>query len=120
MRRLCILLTSHLSGSYLAATSADNTVGIINSANFEDTSGRYHNNNRGGFREVWGWDDSCIFIGNVKGGVDVISCSQRRTIVTLQSPHITAIPCRFDAHPYNVGLLAGASRRGHVYIWTSN
>jgi len=31
---------------------------------------------------------------------------------------MSAIPCRFDAHPYNVGMLAGATSGGKVYIWT--
>ncbi|GMN47168.1 hypothetical protein TIFTF001_016343 [Ficus carica] len=69
-------------------------------------------------RAVWGWDDSYVFVGNMKRGVDVISPSQRRTIFTLQSPHVSAIPCRFDAHPYNVGMLAGATGGGQVYVWT--
>jgi hypothetical protein len=71
-----------------------------------------------GSRAIWGWDDSYLFIGNMKRGVDVISPAQRRTIFTLQSPDVSAIPCRFDAHPYNVGMLAGATSGGQVYIWT--
>jgi hypothetical protein len=31
---------------------------------------------------------------------------------------MSAIPCRFDAHPYNVGMLAGATSGGQVYMWT--
>ncbi|EXB51697.1 WD repeat-containing protein 76 [Morus notabilis] len=65
-------------------------------------------------RAIWGWDDSYVFIGNMKRGVDVISPSQSRTIFTLQSPHLSAIPCRFDAHPYNVGMLAGATGGGQL------
>jgi hypothetical protein len=72
----------------------------------------------GGSRAIWGWDDSYLFIGNMKRGVDVISPAQRRTIFTLQSPDMSAIPCRFDAHPYNVGMLAGATSGGQVYMWT--
>lgn len=71
-------------------------------------------------RGIWGWDDSSIFIGNMKRGVDVISPSQRRTILTLQSPDMSAIPCRFDAHPCKVGMLAGATSGGQVYVWTSS
>ena len=54
----------------------------------------------------------------MKRGVDIISPAQKRTIFTLESPHMSAIPCRFDAHPYNVGMLAGATSGGQVYIWT--
>ena len=54
----------------------------------------------------------------MKKGVDVISPAQRRTIMTLQSPHISAIPWRFHSHPYEVGMLAGATGWGQVYMWT--
>jgi len=50
-------------------------------------------------------------------GVDVISPTQKGTIFTLQSPHMSAIPSRFDAHPYNVGRVAGATNLGQVYMW---
>ncbi|XP_002523525.2 WD repeat-containing protein 76 [Ricinus communis] len=112
------------SGSYLATTSPDNTVGVLSTADFEDTCRIDHYNQTGrwisSFRAIWGWDDSYIFIGNMKRGVDIISRPQRRAILTLQSPHMSAIPCRFDAHPYNVGMLAGATSGGQVYIWTSS
>uniref|UniRef100_A0A7N2LKK4 Uncharacterized protein n=1 Tax=Quercus lobata TaxID=97700 RepID=A0A7N2LKK4_QUELO len=66
-------------------------------------------------RAIWGWDDSYIFIGNRKRGVDAISSTRKRTIFT--NPRMPAIPSRFDAHPYKVGMLAGATCWGHVYIW---
>ncbi|GMJ15882.1 DROUGHT SENSITIVE 1 [Hibiscus trionum] len=110
------------SGSSLATTSLDDNVGITSGANFEDTSMIYHNNCTGrwisSFRGIWGWDDSYIFIGNMKRGVDVISPAQRRTVMTLQSPEMSAIPCRFDAHPCEVGTLASATSGGQVYLWT--
>ncbi|XP_065848528.1 uncharacterized protein [Euphorbia lathyris] len=111
------------SGTFLATTSLDDTVGILNCANFEDISLICHYNQTGrwisSFRSIWGWDDSHIFIGNMKRGVDVISRFQRRTILTLESPYISAIPCRSDIHPYNVGMLAGGTGGGQVYMWTS-
>ncbi|KAK9268968.1 hypothetical protein L1049_000735 [Liquidambar formosana] len=111
------------SGSCLATTSFDNTVGILGGVNFEDVSMIEHNNQTGrwisSFRGIWGWDDSHVFIGNMKRGVDVLSTVRRTTIMTLQSEHISAIPCRFDAHPYKVGMLAGATSGGQVYMWTS-
>ncbi|XVF35512.1 hypothetical protein REPUB_Repub18cG0152100 [Reevesia pubescens] len=108
------------SGSSLATTSPDNKVGITSGVNFEDISMIYHDNrNARGisclFRAIWGWDDSYIFIGNPKRAVDVISPAQRRTIITLRSP---AVPRRFDSHPYEVRMLAGATGSGQVYIWT--
>ncbi|TYH13075.1 hypothetical protein ES288_A06G115800v1 [Gossypium darwinii] len=110
------------SGSSLATTSLDNKVGIISGVNFEDACMIYHDNWTGrwlsSFRGIWGWDDSYIFIGNMKRGVDVISPSQKRTVMTLQSPEMSAIPCRFDAHPYEIGMLAGATSGGQVYLWT--
>ncbi|GAV83944.1 WD40 domain-containing protein [Cephalotus follicularis] len=110
------------SGSSLATTSFDNTVGAVSGANFEDTTMIFHDNRTGrwisSFRAIWGWDDSNIIIGNMKRGVDVISPALRSTIMTLQSPHMSAIPCRFHAHPYEVGMLAGATSGGQVYVWT--
>jgi len=73
-----------------------------------------------GSRAIWGWDNSYLFIGNMKRGVDVVSTVQRATVKTLQSPHISAIPCRFDKHSYEVGMLAGATSGGQIYIWTSS
>ncbi|KAF4347548.1 hypothetical protein G4B88_012862 [Cannabis sativa] len=110
------------SGNCLATTSLDDTVRILSGANFEESSWIPHSNQSGTwipqFRAIWGWDDSYIFIGNMNKGVDVISPSEGKTIVTLQSEHMKAIPCRFDAHPYNVGMLAGAIVGGQVYVWT--
>ena len=59
-----------------------------------------------------------IFIGNMKRGVDVISPTLEKTIFTLQSPHMSAVLCRFDAHPSTVGMLAGATCLGQVYMST--
>ncbi|CAK9179476.1 unnamed protein product [Ilex paraguariensis] len=110
------------SGSCLATTSVDDIVGIVSGANYEDISMIYHYNQTGRwistFRAIWGWDDSYIFIGNMRRGVDVLSSISRNIIATLQSEHMSAIPCRFDAHPYKVGMLAGATSGGQVYIWT--
>ncbi|XVE71090.1 hypothetical protein DITRI_Ditri10aG0122500 [Diplodiscus trichospermus] len=110
------------SGSSLATTSSDNKVGVIIGVNFEDVSMIYHDNWTGRwlstFRAIRGWDDSYLFIGCMKRGVDVISLAQRRTIMTLQSPQMFAIPCRFDSHPYEVEMLAGATSGGQVYMWT--
>ncbi|XP_028056073.1 WD repeat-containing protein 76-like isoform X2 [Camellia sinensis] len=70
-------------------------------------------------RAVWGWDDSYLFIGNMKRGVDVISTARRVRVATLQSPNLSAIPCRFDTHPYQIGMLAGSISGGQVYTWTT-
>ncbi|XP_059635356.1 uncharacterized protein LOC132277514 [Cornus florida] len=111
------------SGSSLATTSFDDKVGLISGANYEDISMIYHNNQTGrwisSFRAIWGWDDSYIYIGSMKRGVDVISAAQRNIVATLESPHVSAIQCRFDAHPYKVGMLAGATSGGQVYVWSS-
>lgn len=69
-------------------------------------------------RGIWGWDDSYVFIGNMKRGIDVISVASEKIVTTLESELVSAIPCRFDAHPCNVGMLAGATSGGQVYIWT--
>ncbi|MFS7935272.1 putative transcription factor WD40-like family [Helianthus anomalus] len=100
----------------------DDKIGVLSGANYEDEFMLYHYNQTGrwlsSFKGVWGWDDSYIFVGNMKRGVDVISIEQRRLVATLESPHMTAIPCRFDPHPFYPGMLAGATSGGQVYIWT--
>ncbi|KAG9456248.1 hypothetical protein H6P81_000756 [Aristolochia fimbriata] len=110
------------SGNYLATTSVDNTVGLASGANFADTTMISHYNQTSrwisSFRAIWGWDDSYIFLGNMKRAVDVISTIDRTTI-SLVSSHMTAIPTRFAAHPLTVGALAGATAGGQVYLWTS-
>ncbi|WZZ86618.1 hypothetical protein YC2023_115197 [Brassica napus] len=111
--------------------SRDNYVGVLSGANFEDTSMIYHCNNTvrkiSSFRGVWGWDDSNIFVGNVaKGigvnqtkGIDVISTKLKRTVKKLQSPLVKDVISRLHCHPLNVGMLAGSTAGGHVYVWTT-
>ncbi|KAL8502571.1 hypothetical protein ACS0TY_021637 [Phlomoides rotata] len=109
------------SGKCLATTSADDKVSISSGANYEDTSMVYHNNQTGAlispFRGIWGWDDSSIFIGNMKRRVDVISVEAERRVATLESDLLSAIPCLLDAHPYNAGMLAGTTGGGQVFVW---
>ncbi|CAN1328149.1 WD repeat-containing protein 76 [Linum perenne] len=112
------------SGNSIVTSSLDDFVGIQSGIDFEDNSMIPHYNQTGRwistFRAIWGWDDSYVFIGNMKRGIDVISPVHRRVVTTLESPKMTAIPCRFDAHPYQVGMLAGATSGGQVYVWTSS
>ncbi|KAF8060383.1 hypothetical protein N665_1218s0002 [Sinapis alba] len=119
------------SGLSLATTSRHNYVGVLSGANFEDTSMICHINNTAryisSFRGVWGWDDSHIFVGNVaKGigsnqtkGIDVISTKLKRTVKKLQSPLVKEVISRLHCHPLNVGMLAGSTAGGHVYVWTT-
>ncbi|CAH2067956.1 unnamed protein product, partial [Thlaspi arvense] len=110
------------SGLSLATTSVDNYLGVLSGANFEDTSMIYHDNvtNRwiSTFRGVWGWDDSYIFVANRSKGIDVISPKLKRTVKELRDPLMKAIPCRLHCHPLNVGMLAGSTAGGQVYVWT--
>ncbi|KAK4792321.1 hypothetical protein SAY86_022756 [Trapa natans] len=112
------------SGSFLATSSFDDTVGIVSGTEFNETSFVRHNNHTGRwistFRPIWGWDDSYIFTGNMNRAVDVISLSRKSIICSLKSPYISAIPCRFAAHPFEVGTLAAATSGGQVYTWTAN
>ncbi|KAG4970712.1 hypothetical protein JHK82_036407 [Glycine max] len=71
-----------------------------------------------GSRAKWGWDDSYLLIGNVKRGVDVVSAVQRKTVMTLESPYMSVIPCRLNTHSYEVGMLVGATTGGQVYART--
>ncbi|CAI9259999.1 unnamed protein product [Lactuca saligna] len=110
------------SGNLLATTSLDDRIGVVSGANYDDEFLLYHYNQTGrwlsSFKGVWGWDDSYVFVGNMKRGIDVVSTEKKRIVTTLESPHMTAIPCRFDAHPLNPGMLAGATSGGQVYVWT--
>ncbi|XP_057968374.1 uncharacterized protein LOC131157922 [Malania oleifera] len=110
------------SGRFLATTSIGDEIGLLSGDSFENFSLLKHDNQTGrwisSFRAIWGWDDSSLFIGNMKRGVDVISSARGKAIMTLQSPHMSAIPCRFDAHPCQVGMLAGATSGGQLYVWT--
>ncbi|CAL5198745.1 unnamed protein product [Lathyrus oleraceus] len=112
------------SGSSLATTSMDDTVRIYSGVNLEDETSVYHFNQTGRwlstFRAIWGWDNSYLFVGNMNRGVDIVSTVQKATVKTLESPHISAIPCRFDAHSFEVGMLAGATSGGQIYVWTSS
>jgi hypothetical protein len=72
-----------------------------------------------GSRAIWGWDDSYLFTGSDTRGVSVVSTAQKATVMTLESPLITAYPQKLVAHPYEVGMLAGGTSGGKVYIWTS-
>ncbi|KAK6942255.1 WD40 repeat [Dillenia turbinata] len=111
------------SGGCVATTSFDNNIGLLTGTNYENLSMIYHNNHTGrwisSFRAIWGWDDFFLFIGNMKRGVDVISAARRNTAMTLWSPLISAIPCRFAIHPLRVGMLAGATSGGQVYMWVA-
>ncbi|KAJ4958359.1 hypothetical protein NE237_025470 [Protea cynaroides] len=121
------------SGNCLA-TSVIDEVGVLSGVDFAEMAMINHNNQTGhlakykkhtcqrisSFRAIWGWDDSNLFIGNMGRGVDVISTTRRRTVMTLESPKLIGIPCLFAIHPYKVGILAGANSGGRVYIWTSN
>ncbi|KAF5182538.1 Dna damage-binding protein cmr1 [Thalictrum thalictroides] len=109
------------SGKFLATTSIDDKIGILGGVDFMDTSTIYHlNRNAAGvsyFRAIWGWDDSYLFIGNLNGGVDVISTVDQ-SMVTLESSHISAAPLRFAAHPYKIGTLAAGTSCRKIYVWT--
>jgi WD repeat-containing protein 76 len=59
-------------------------------------------------------------MGSEKKGVDVVSAVQKATVMTLESPLISANPLKFDAHSYEVGMLAGGTSGGQVYVWTSS
>lgn len=112
------------SGSCLATTSLDDTIGVICGVNFEDKFMIPHDNwtNRwvSTFRAVWGWDDTYLYIGNMKRRVDVLSVTQKKMVHTMESSNMSAIPCRYDAHPCAVGMLAGATSGGQIYIWTAS
>ncbi|XP_020251708.1 WD repeat-containing protein 76 [Asparagus officinalis] len=110
------------SGKFLATTSLDDKVGIASGTDYGELSMVSHYNQTGrwlsAFRAIWGWDDSYVFVGNMKRAIDVISTANNTT-TSLDSPDImTSIPCRFAAHPYKPGHLAGATSGGKVFLWT--
>ncbi|XP_078439666.1 DROUGHT SENSITIVE 1 isoform X1 [Wolffia australiana] len=109
------------SGTCLATTSIDDTVGILSGPSFDNWTTIKHFNQTGrwlsSFRAIWGWDDRFLFMGNMRRAVDIITVEDKN-IVPLESPFMTAIPCRFAVHPQRVGLLAGATAGGQIYIWS--
>ncbi|WOL07666.1 WD repeat-containing protein 76 [Canna indica] len=108
-------------GIHLATTSIDDKVGILSGVNFDNLSMIQHDNQTGrwlsSFRAIWGWDDSYLFLGNMKRAVDVISTDPKKG-TSLVSEYMTSIPCRFAAHPYQIGSLACATAGGKVFFWT--
>ncbi|KAL5150245.1 ATPase 8, plasma membrane-type [Glycine soja] len=110
------------SGCNLATTSADTTIAIYSGVDLEDAGVICPNNRKSTplstLRAKWGWDDSYLLIGNVKRGVDVVSAVQRKTVMTLESPYMSVIPCRLNTHSYEVGMLVGATTGGQVYART--
>ncbi|KAG8087059.1 hypothetical protein GUJ93_ZPchr0010g9809 [Zizania palustris] len=116
------------SGCMIATTSLDDTVRIFSVDNFNSHIMK-HNNMTGRwlstFKAIWGWNDTDLFIGNMARAIDVISVDlndsssiSAKNKARLQSEHMTAIPCRFSAHPYKVGHLACSSSGGKVFLWT--
>ncbi|CAJ2634547.1 unnamed protein product [Trifolium pratense] len=110
------------SGRSIAITSRDNTIGIHSGVNLEDAAFVNHEsvqklsiNNRA----IWGWDDSYLFVGS-NTRVEVVSTAQKAIVKTLEIPLRSSNPHIFDAHPYEVGMLAGGTAGGQVYIWTSS
>ncbi|XP_078439667.1 DROUGHT SENSITIVE 1 isoform X2 [Wolffia australiana] len=101
--------------------SIDDTVGILSGPSFDNWTTIKHFNQTGrwlsSFRAIWGWDDRFLFMGNMRRAVDIITVEDKN-IVPLESPFMTAIPCRFAVHPQRVGLLAGATAGGQIYIWS--
>ncbi|KAK2450550.1 WD repeat-containing protein [Trifolium repens] len=104
------------SGCSIATTSLNNMIGIHKGVNFEDAAVV---NLESIQKAIWGWDDSYLFTGSDTRGVSVVSTAQKATVMTLESPLITAYPQKLVAHPYEVGMLAGGTSGGKVYIWTS-
>ncbi|CAK8563541.1 unnamed protein product [Lathyrus sativus] len=109
------------SGCTLAITSTDNTVVIYSGVNLKDAAFVNHERSRRTsiFRTIWGWGDSFLFTGSTKRGVAVVSAAQKATVMTLESPLLSATPEKFDTHPYEVGMLAAGTGGGQVYVWTS-
>ncbi|GJN35162.1 hypothetical protein PR202_gb23908 [Eleusine coracana subsp. coracana] len=115
------------SGGMIATTSLDDTVRIFDLHNSASCI-LSHNNQTGRwlstFKAVWSWNDTDLFIGNMKRAIDVISIDRSENslsasnTVSLQSEYMTAIPCRFALHPYKIGHLACASSGGKVFLWT--
>ncbi|XP_037486803.1 DNA damage-binding protein cmr1-like [Triticum dicoccoides] len=116
------------SGSMLATTSLDDTVRVFCGDDFDRSHIIKHNNQTGRwistFKAIWGWNDTDLFIGNMRRAIDIISVGgddsslSASNSASLESEHMTAIPCRFSAHPYKVGHLACASSGGKVFFWT--
>ncbi|KAL5698816.1 hypothetical protein ACHQM5_029802 [Ranunculus cassubicifolius] len=105
------------TGSALAI-STDYCVNLLNGADFMDESTIYKmdkiKNHTTFSRAIWGWNDSYLFIGNSKRGVDVIYTDGN--VAKLEISEFPFIPCRLAAHPYKVGALAAAGGQGSICL----
>ncbi|TVU42371.1 hypothetical protein EJB05_08773, partial [Eragrostis curvula] len=65
------------SGGMVATTCLDDTVRIFNVDNYDISCVLKHNNQTGRwlstFKAMWSWNDSDLFIGNMKRAIDIIS-----------------------------------------------
>ncbi|GAU11991.1 hypothetical protein TSUD_196150, partial [Trifolium subterraneum] len=96
------------SGRSIGITSLDSTISIRSGVNLEDAAFVNPESTQKlcTYRAIWGWDDSYLFIGSNKR-VKVVSTAQKAAMKTLEIPLRSSIPLIFDAHPYEVGMLAG-------------
>lgn len=57
-------------------------------------------------------------LGTTRRGVDLISTTGKDVNANLQSEHTSAIPCHFNTHHYEAGMLVGATNGIMLYVET--
>ncbi|CAM0942775.1 unnamed protein product [Alopecurus aequalis] len=118
------------SGRMLAVTSFSScgTLQVISIDDIEKSHTVEYNNQTGRwpstFKVVWGWNDTDLYVGNKRQGIDIISVEANDSGLSaqnssyLRSQHMRSVPCQFSAHPYKVGYLACSNSFGTVFLWT--
>ncbi|MCO5564983.1 hypothetical protein L7F22_018653 [Adiantum nelumboides] len=108
------------SGKAIATCSNDNTVALTSASCKQQRFIAHPNMHQRGIssiRAIWGWDDSYLYVGNVKKSIDIISTKFEVGCEWLSSPLMTSVPSRLAVHPSRSGMLAGCSSRGEVCLW---
>ncbi|TVU01459.1 hypothetical protein EJB05_53086, partial [Eragrostis curvula] len=111
------------SGSILATTSRDNTIGILSVHDFDNSCFRQHICPSTTFKASWGWNDIDLFVGT-ESDIEVVSIDVNDSSIStsfkarIESAHMTEIPSQFYAHPYQVGCLACVGHRNKIFLWT--
>ncbi|CAM0942774.1 unnamed protein product [Alopecurus aequalis] len=118
------------SGRMLAVTSSSRcgTVHVFSVDDFEKSHAVEYNNETDTwpdtFKVTWGWNDTDLYVGNMRMGIDIISVEVNGSGLSaqntsyLRSQHMASVPCQFSAHPYEVGYLACSNSIGDVFLWT--
>ncbi|CAL5080832.1 unnamed protein product [Urochloa decumbens] len=110
------------SGSILATTSSDNTVGVLSVRDFDKSCYLQHSCPSTTFKANWGWNDSELFV-DIERDIGILSFDLNDISISasykarIGSEEMSQVPNQFATHPYQVGVLACAGRN-KLFLWT--